>query len=211
MAKKFNAQNEYTMAFSAALFEQIGHFQGLSFETAKYLDAILQRGNHRFLRRSDIEGDPQYKQLIPYAVMRCGDTVFTYRRGKLTDEKRLLQLYSMGIGGHISVGDPNLFATTYEEGLRREVDEEVAIECPYVQKAVALINDDTTDVGRVHFGVVHLFTLSEPAVRAREKSINEGKFRPVPELRRMADKFENWSQICTAEIEKILSLGTTSS
>ena len=207
MAKKFNAQNEYTMVFSAALFEEIGRFQGLSFETARYLDVILQSGNHRFLKRSDVERDPQYKQLIPYAVLRCGDAVLTYRRGKLADEARLLQLYSMGIGGHISVDDPDLFGATYEQGLRREVHEEVAIECPHEQKAVALINDDTTDVGRVHFGVVHVFTLAEPAVRAKEKSINEVKFRPIPELRSMADKFENWSQICIAEIEEILSLG----
>lgn len=207
MAEPIKDLAQHTMVFPTKLFAETGHFQGLSFDVQPYLDVILRSGNYSFRRRSEVEEDPSYKQLIPYAVFRHGDTLFTYRRGKLTGEERLRQQYSIGIGGHISVDDPNLFGTTYEEGLRREVDEEVVIGCGYKQAAVALLNDDTTEVGRVHFGVVHLFTLDAPDVRAREKSINECKFRTLPELRGMADKFENWSQICFGHIEGILSAG----
>ena len=100
---------EYVLVFPTQLLEQIGKFQGISFELDKYLDIILNPKNHTFLKRKDAETNPAYKQLIPYALLHCGSDVFVYRRGKLLAEKRLLGNYSLGIGGHISVTDPGLF------------------------------------------------------------------------------------------------------
>ena len=50
--------------------------------------------------------------------------------------------------------------------MRRELDEEVASKRPTPSRCVGLINDDQTEVGRVHLGVVHLFDVERPAVRA---------------------------------------------
>jgi len=77
---------------------------------------------------------------------------------------------------HISITDPGLFGSTYEDGLKREINEEVIIDSPYTQRVVALLNDDSNDVGKVHFGVVHVLTLDKPLVKPREKSINETIF-----------------------------------
>ena len=167
---------EYVLVFPTQLLEQIGKFQGISFELDKYLDIILNPKNHTFLKRKDAETNPAYKQLIPYALLHCGNKFFVYRRGKLLAEKRLLDNYSLGIGGHISVTDPGLFGSTYDDGLKREISEEVTIESLYTQRVVALLNDDSNDVGKVHFGIVHALTLEKPLVKPREKSINETKF-----------------------------------
>ena len=91
--------------------------------------------------------------------------------------------------GH-AIGNP------YEEGMRRELDEEVAIESPYTARCVGLINDDQTEVGSVHLGVVHLFDLERPAVRPREPEIIECGFRPVEAILADMSGFETWSQIC---------------
>jgi predicted NUDIX family phosphoesterase len=80
--------------------------------------------------------------------------------------------------------------------MRRELAEEVAIDTPYKSQLVGLINDDETDVGKVHLGVVHLFDVERPAVRPRECEIIDAGFQPVSELLADMSRFETWSQIC---------------
>ena len=170
--------------FKLNFLNQIGKFQGLSFELDKYIDIVHNPKNHIFIKRKDAESNPAYKQLIPYALLQCGENIFVYRRGKLLAEKRLHGNYSLGIGGHISVTDPGLFGTSYDDGLKREINEEVTIESPYTQRVVALLNDDSNDVGKVHFGVVHILKLEKPLVKPREKSINETKFVGITDLQK---------------------------
>jgi len=88
--------------------------------------------------------------------------------------------------------------------LKREINEEVVIESPYTQRVVALLNDDSNDVGKVHFGVVHVLTLDKPLVKPREKSINETKFLAISELQKDVEKFENWSKICIQNIQRLI-------
>ena len=100
---------EHVLVFPSALLDELGRFHGLCFDVERYLPTVLDPANHRFMRRSDVEDDPTYKQLIPYAILRHRERFFCYRRGKLMDEPRLHQCYSIGVGGHISTEDPNLF------------------------------------------------------------------------------------------------------
>ena len=119
-------------------------------------------------------------------------------------KKRLLGNRSIGVGGHISVDDPGLFGTTYEEGMKRELHEEVEIATPFTDRRAALINDDSNEVGRVHFGVVHILNLGIPAVRPREKSINEVRFDPADRLKAETGEYETWSQICIGALPGLL-------
>jgi predicted NUDIX family phosphoesterase len=61
---------------------------------------------------------------------------------------------------------------------------------------VGLINDDETDVGRVHLGIVHIFTVQRPRVEPREAEMHDAGFQPLAELRQLRDSMESWSQIC---------------
>ena len=80
--------------------------------------------------------------------------------------------------------------------MRRELAEEVEILTPYTAKCVGLINDDQTEVGRVHLGVVHLFKVENPSVRPRDTDILQSGFQPVSEILPDLPAFESWSQIC---------------
>jgi predicted NUDIX family phosphoesterase len=80
--------------------------------------------------------------------------------------------------------------------MRRELGEEVVIQTPYQAKVVGLINDDLTEVGKVHLGVVHIFDVETPDVEPREADIMDAGFRPVEQLLQQRDEFESWSQIC---------------
>lgn len=196
-------QTERVLVVPTELFHQLGYFQGFSREMDKYLEELFSTANTSYRARGEVEEDPSYKQLIPYCIFRYTDEngvekIFQYTRGSGQGEQRLHAKRSVGIGGHISAVDAEASAdlAPYEEGMRRELEEEVLIETPYTEKCVGLINDDETEVGKVHLGVVHIFDVTEPLVSSREEDIQDDGFRPVDEILSNLDHFESWSQIC---------------
>jgi predicted NUDIX family phosphoesterase len=195
MRKKDEIKQEYVLVFPTKILENIGNFQGFNSNTNKYLNTILKKENNLFKQRKYVENEPSFKQLIPYVVLKYKDTYLTYQRGKMQSEKRLFGNYSLGIGGHISVFDDNMFNSSYYEGLIREVNEELQINCKYTDKLIGMINDDSNDVGRVHFGIIHMFELENSNIKAKEKSINNISFMGKEMLLKHYDLFENWSKI----------------
>jgi len=203
-----NPPNENVLVVRRELFDELGSFQGLSFEPEKYLKAILSRGSNFFMPRSEAENDPAYKQIIPYALIGFGKTVLHYVRGKKAGEQRLVAKGSIGIGGHMNETDESLFALdehAYRAGVEREVNEEIKIDTPFEDRIVALLNDDSTEVGRVHLGIVHIFKLKEPNVQKREAMITGLTFLTKEELMARRQSLESWSQICLDSLERLLS------
>jgi predicted NUDIX family phosphoesterase len=195
-----NVATEKVLVVPTALFRELGYFQGFSTDVARYLPRLLEGGDIEYRPRGEMEEDPSFKQLIPYVLFRWTDDdgnvqIFQYQRGGGMGEKRLHAKRSVGIGGHISADD-SAQANAYDEGMRRELEEEVVIDTEYRGQMVGLINDDETEVGRVHLGVVHLLDVDQPAVQPRETEIIEAGFRPVSELLADMSRFETWSQIC---------------
>ena len=189
------------------LFEQLGSFQGLSFEPEKYLNLLLSRGNNFFLSRAQAENDSAYKQIIPYVLLAFQDRVLHYVRGKKAGEQRLVAKGSIGIGGHMNESDESLFAwdeQAYRAGVEREVNEEIKIDTQFQDRIVALLNDDTTEVGRVHLGIVHVFRLAQQKVEKREAMITNLAFLTKAELLNRRESLETWSQICVDSLERLL-------
>ena len=200
--------DENVLVVRRSLFDELGSFQGLNFEPQKYLDALLSRGNNFFIPRAAAENDPAHKQIIPYAIIACGDRILHYVRGKKAGEQRLVAKGSIGIGGHMNDEDESLFAwdeKAYRAGVEREVSEEIKIETNFEDRIVALLNDDTTEVGRVHLGIVHVFRLIEPKVEKHEAMITSLAFLTKDELRARRDILETWSQICVDSLDRLLS------
>jgi len=203
-----NAPNENVLVVKRSLFDELGSFQGLNFAPQPFLDAMLARGNNYFLARATAENDPSHKQIIPYAILACGNRILHYVRGKKAGEQRLVAKGSIGIGGHLNDADESLFAWdehAYRAGVEREVNEEVTIETPFEDRIVALLNDDSTEVGRVHLGVVHVFRLQEEKVQKREAMITNLAFLDLDELRARRENLESWSQICVDHFERLLA------
>jgi predicted NUDIX family phosphoesterase len=203
-----NPPEENVLVIRRALFDQLGSFHGLNFEPRKYLDAILSRGNNFFLSRAQAEKDPGHKQIIPYVLLTHGGKVLFYVRGKKAGEQRLVAKGSIGIGGHMNESDESLFAldeAAYRAGVEREVAEEIVINAPFEDCVVALLNDDSNDVGQVHLGIVHIFKLAEPKVEKREAMITSLSFLTKEELLTRRDSLETWSQICLDSLEQLLA------
>jgi len=201
-----NAPEENVLVVRRSLLDQLGNFHGLNFEPEKYLAALLSRGNNFFSPRVQAEDDPTYKQIIPYALLAFENKVLYYVRGKKAGEQRLVAKGSIGIGGHMNETDESLFALNEQAaGVEREVNEEIKIDTQFEDRIVALLNDDTTEVGRVHLGIVHVFDLAEQKVEKREAMITNLAFLTRSELMARRESLESWSQICVDSLDRLLS------
>lgn len=199
-------EDENVLVISRELFDQLGVFQGISLEPEKYLPSMLDPANNYFLKRDLAEEDPSHKQIIPYAIFRHGDKFLHYVRGGGSGEKRLASKGSIGIGGHINDIDyaaSSLDQDTYTTGVNREIDEELNLSGDHTQEILGLINDDSNEVGQVHLGVVHLFTLESDQVTAGEDNIVDLQFLSLEQLEKKHDELETWSQICVQGLRQL--------
>ena len=184
-------------------------FRSFNSEVNRYLLDILDPNKNCFMPRSLAETDPDFKQVIPYVVITDGHSVLHYVRGKKAGEQRLVAKGSIGIGGHVNQEDETLFAfgfgaQAFKDAVVREVKEEVSIQGEFEVKPVGLINDDSTEVGRVHFGVVHLLLCAPDKVKKNEQVITQVEFIPIEELRKKREQMETWSQLCLDQLPALL-------
>lgn len=165
---------------------------GLITEGVEEIVRVIE-AHHEFRPRPEMETDPAYKQIIPYVLVTRGAEAFVMQRLKKGGEQRLHGLLSLGVGGHINPVD-EAEGSALTAGLRREVDEEVALERAVSLTPLGVINNDRDEVGRVHLGF--LFRLeAEGAVTVRETEKLSGSFMPIAALPALRDKMEGWSQI----------------
>jgi predicted NUDIX family phosphoesterase len=167
------------------------------------MDAFLATVDRfgRFEPRSAMESDPSFKQIIPYLVLRDAERYFLMRRTKAGGDARLHDRWSIGVGGHVDPGDDGVAG-----GLRREWHEELVADFEPVFTPYALLNDDTTEVGAVHLGVVILAEAEGRPVSVRETEKLSGAFATPAEIAAGAEHLETWSRIVFDALE---TAGTT--
>jgi predicted NUDIX family phosphoesterase len=200
MSANTSLEVEQVLVVPTELFRQTGYFNGINADVQPYLKTLLDPASVSYRPRDAMEKDPGFKQLIPYCILRCDGRIFHYTRGTAQGETRLHSKRSVGVGGHISTLDQHPVNSPYIEGLRRELEEEVSIGCGYRDACIGLLNDDSTEVGRVHLGIVHVIELDEPKVQPREKSMLNTGFAAPEELFQSFQEFETWSQLCLSHL-----------
>lgn len=182
--------NEDVMVVNTADLQPF--FRGRTFDVIRDdTDAILAliSRKHFFIARSQAEVSPQYRQIIPYVVITHRENVFTLRRTKKQNEARLHDKISIGIGGHINPGSDLL------AGLLKELGEEVSVEEPYDLAFAGILNDESTEVSRVHLGAVYLLEAPNANVTVRETEKMIGSWVSQGDLASMHEAMESWSQI----------------
>lgn len=207
------AADEEVLVVPAAVLARVGTFVGFQPANDTCLGTLFATGDALFLPRSQAEVDPRYIQIVPYAVLECGDELFTYQRGTTGGEARLHARWSMGVGGHIARedltsqrdrtangagnADPEAAIdgmAAYDAGYRRELAEELHLAATYQEQIIGLVYDPRTDVGRVHCGVVHRLTLAAPAATSRDPSMVDARWRTRSWVLEHQEQFESWSQ-----------------
>lgn len=189
---------EQVLVVPRSAFEQVGAFNGVRLNAQEYLSAFFGNGVAHYMDRDEAEQNPDFKQIIAYAIFCHNGKVLAYARTAKGGETRLHDKWSLGIGGHINPIDglaDNL--DTYLAGVEREIREEIAFSGTATQQLYAIINDDTNEVGSVHLGIVHRFELDNEEVQPLEKKLANLRFCTLEELAGpLYDKLETWSAIC---------------
>ena len=168
-------------------------------DTDEFLAVVAAHG--RFEPRASMEADPSFKQIIPYVVLRDGERYFLMRRTRAGGDARLHDAWSIGVGGHVNPGDADLAG-----GLLREWTEELVADFVPAFRLVGLLNDDTTDVGRVHLGAVYLAEAGGRPVAIRETDKLSGAFATPAQVREVADRLETWSRLAFEFVEDAFAL-----
>jgi len=101
------------------------------------------------------------------------------------------------------------FYETYLAAVGREVAEEVSVETGHSDRIVALLNDESNEVGRVHLGIVHYWILDAPKVNKREQMITQMAFKTAAELQKVQDTMETWSGLCLSQLSEMAKAGNT--
>ena len=186
---------ERVLVVPRALVPDAADWYGLRRGAVDEMLAITARSG-RFADRATMEVDPSFKQIIPYLVLRDADRWFLMRRTRAGVDARLHDRWSIGVGGHLNPGDADVAG-----GLRREWDEE--IEAAFVPEflPVGLLNDDTTDVGAVHLGIVFLADAAGRPVDVRERDKLSGAFATSAEVMAGSDSLETWSRLVFEALE----------
>lgn len=173
-------------------------FQGfVKKEFFDYISIILKE--YEFINREVAENDKTYKQIIPYAIIRnSNNDFFVYKRGnKNYNEKRLSDKWSLGVGGHIERIDipTDHSRNIITESVLREIREEIGISSDFSLDLLGYINDDSNEVGKVHFGIVYLVSLFRTDIEVCQDEIQEFKFSSLEEIKELYEKFETWSKL----------------
>lgn len=179
----------------SAVIDEAGWY-GIRTDDLDGFVAALERDG-RYEPRDLMEPDPAFKQVIPYLVLRDGERYFLMQRTAAGGDARLHGRYSIGVGGHLNPGDGGLLG-----GLEREWDEELVADFVPAFRLVALLNDDTTEVGAVHLGAVYLADAQSRPVAIREADKLTGAFVDPSAVEAVADRLETWSWLVFEFLER---------
>ncbi|MBF0510339.1 MAG: hypothetical protein HQK57_15625 [Deltaproteobacteria bacterium] len=189
----------------------------LATETARLPERLSKTGFHPFEHGSfleNIEGaglwlGPRhilesswaFRQIIPYIVLCVGDRILSYTRAAAGREDRLHGRLSIGLGGHVDFADIVPGPTgidlprTLNAAAEREVDEEVGRVSGGVRNWIGALIDNETEVGRVHLGIVGIWSLGECPDGVAEAAISNIALRTLDELEQSTGRMETWSRL----------------
>jgi predicted NUDIX family phosphoesterase len=161
------------------------------------LKMLVRKG--LFRERNLLEEDPSFKQIIPYAVISNKDSYYLFRRRSGQTEKRLQNLLSLGIGGHMNPGGKGISEEQFLlDELNRELSEEVRLTkgCHIEEiEFIGFILDDSIPVSRVHMGLLYNVKVSNKEVYVNETDKLTAEWVDKADLHQFYEGMETWTRI----------------
>ena len=186
-------------------------FEGFIPFSKELMEKILR--NYDYMERNDeLENNPSFLQIIPYAwILNIAEKkAFIYKRGLSKGdykEKRHVEKYSGGIGGHIDKEEVEP-ANPIVHALEREMREEVTIVNYPDFRFVGFVHREDDIYERVHLGVVAVAE-TEEEVSATDDGLNGGSFMSILEIEELMSRddveFDKWTKTSWPFIKKLLN------
>jgi len=199
-------KEEVVLALKKSLLPDFQGFKALN-GSSELVDALQNKEVTAYIPRSKAEKDESHKQLIPYAAIMTNTHIFMYDRDVSGGEERLHGQTSIGVGGHVNTDDdPSEPFFTFSNGALREIREEVGLELTHTElndSIFGLLNEDSTDVGKVHLGVAICIRIDDSkrdaVIEACESTMSNPRFEPIVELENpdVFKTLELWSKFFT--------------
>ncbi|MDX2445414.1 MAG: hypothetical protein QNK30_16585 [Bacteroidales bacterium] len=181
--------------------------KGLIPGNSDVLKRVVQNG--LFRKRNELEEDPSFKQIIPYAIIsykepkrsgvRRSQSFYLFKRTSKQTEKRLHNRFSLGVGGHMNPGNSMESKEQYLiDELKRELFEEVKLlnACLIEDiEFIGFINDDTISVGSVHIGLLYNIHVSNKDLYINETDKMTADWIEKHNLAEFYEGMETWTKI----------------
>ncbi|MEK6927861.1 MAG: NUDIX domain-containing protein [Nanoarchaeota archaeon] len=186
-------------------------FQGFIEMNDNFLDLIMDNCEYQ-LRNEDLEINPDFKQIIPYVVIVNPQTkqIFGYKRFKKMagiHEMRLHDKFSFGVGGHIDREEE--VEDVIFDALMRELREEVKMEEYPVPNLIGFVNDDSTEVGEVHLGIIAIAETLGSVGKMEGDEVRDEKFYSIEEIDALLENKEieadSWTRIAWQAVKEYLT------
>ena len=170
----------------------------LNIENEKVKNIIENFKNYEVKRRGNMENDFSYKQLIGYTIIKDKNTgeILVYTRLSGGGEGRLHGKSSVGVGGHMHDVENKNILDIVKINAAREIEEEIGINISLVInniRLVGLINDDNTEVGKVHIGLVYIVEIDKKNVIEKEKDSLLIRWLNTSDAKKISN-YESWSE-----------------
>jgi predicted NUDIX family phosphoesterase len=171
--------------------------QGFIHGTSDALKTIVRKG--LFRKRDELEEDLSFKQIIPYGIISNRESFYLFKRKSGQTEKRLQNLFSLGVGGHMNPGNSDVPEELYPiNELKRELSEEVRLVNGCQIEAIefeGFINDDTIPVGRFHVGLLYTIQVSNKEIYINETDKMTAEWIDKSKLAEFYEGMETWTKI----------------
>ncbi len=185
---------------SEEILQIVGNSEGIiNVEYSTIQNVISQFGV--FIDRDRAESDENYRQVIPYVVMKEQDKFLVLRRTTRQGEKRLHNKISLGVGGHINRDDNEQPWQAFLKGMEREINEEVRVRILNLSY-LGLINDLSSPVSRVHVGIAFVADVIFEGLN--EPDMFTYTWCKLSELAKFLQHMEGWSYIVFQELRRLM-------
>lgn len=162
--------------------------------------------NSLFLDRPFLEGNPCFKQIIPYCVITNSDESLIFSYSRSGSEERLSNLVSIGVGGHINTCDFRCsFMETIYRAAKREIVEEIVGSCyinisQYTLRLEGLIYlEDANPVNQDHIGLLIKLKSDSKDIKMNSEG-KDSEWRSKESLEK--SNLEPWSKIALEILSK---------
>ena len=182
-------------------------------ENTEYVDPCVPKNKEIFCSLEDrfyfnnreyAEDDTSTVQIIPYVIIRNNKgQLLSYPRSGT--ERRLHNLFSIGFGGHIdfedSIPENEPYDETFEKTLlaniSRELEEELYLKIFDSRKLEMLgfLYDGTNSVGKVHFGLVHVYNVTDDFELVMTEEVKEKTWVTLEHITDNLKDYETWSRL----------------
>jgi predicted NUDIX family phosphoesterase len=197
---------EYILAVPANVITQMEIPEGATkWSLSAMKQFIWEMERHLVIEdRDKLEGNPDFRQIIPYIILQYNKTYFSAVRTKEGGDSRLHGKRIIGFGGHANWIDvpSKLLATQLKLNAQRELTEELIIKDAYDIFFGGFINELTTPVDKDHIGIYIKVDLASPSVYINETSVLvDSGFLDKHELYKSINELENWSKAILGILE----------